>query len=108
MDNAINATCNRRKFVPAQCSLFLDKTLKLQVDAAKRIKTKVRSVEPLTVPPQVQLSNRCDHHCFFARTFLTEVLGLHILQKAQVTLNKMVHKKRHHFPEQFSMPFHMV
>jgi len=60
MDNAINATCNRRKFVPAQCSLFLDKTLKLQVDAAKRIKTKVRSVEPLTVPPQVQLSNSED------------------------------------------------
>ena len=57
MDNAINATCNRRKFVPAQCSLFLDKTLKLQVDAAKRIKTKVRTVEPLTAHNQAQSSN---------------------------------------------------
>ena len=57
MDNAINATCSKRKFVPAQCSLFLDKTLKLQVDAAKRIKTKVRTVETLTVHNQAQLSN---------------------------------------------------
>ena len=35
-------------------------------------------------------------------------LFLHIFQKTQVTWNKMVHKKRHHFLAQFSMPFHMV
>ena len=33
---------------------------------------------------------------------------VHIFQKAEVTLNKMVHKKRNHFLAQFSMPFHMV
>ena len=32
----------------------------------------------------------------------------HIFQNTQVTSNKMVHKKRHHFLAQFSMPFHMV
>ena len=32
----------------------------------------------------------------------------HIFQNGQVTSNKMVHKKRHHFLAQFSMPFHMV
>ena len=29
-------------------------------------------------------------------------------QNAYVTSNKMVHKKRHHFLAQFSIPFHMV
>ena len=32
----------------------------------------------------------------------------HIFQMAQETSNKMVHKKRHHFLAQFSIPFHMV
>ena len=32
----------------------------------------------------------------------------HILQNAQVTSIKMVHKKRYHFLAQFSVPFHMV
>ena len=32
----------------------------------------------------------------------------HIFQNALVTSNKMVHKKRHHFLAQFSIPFHMV
>ena len=32
----------------------------------------------------------------------------HIFQMAQVTSNKMVHKKRHNFLAQFSIPFHMV
>ena len=32
----------------------------------------------------------------------------HIFQNAQVTSNKMVHKKRHHILEQFSLPFHNV
>ena len=32
----------------------------------------------------------------------------HIFQNGQVTSNKMVHKKRHHFLAQFSIPFHMV
>ena len=32
----------------------------------------------------------------------------YIFQNAQVTSNKMVHKKRHHFLAQFSLPFHMV
>ena len=32
----------------------------------------------------------------------------HILQKAQVTPNVMVHKKRHHFLTQFSIPFHTM
>ena len=31
-----------------------------------------------------------------------------IFQNTQVTSNKMVHNKRHHFLAQFSMPFHMV
>ena len=35
-------------------------------------------------------------------------MDVHIFQNTQVTLNKMVHKKRHHFLAQFSMPFHMV
>ena len=43
MDDAINSTCLKRKFEPAKCSLFLDKTLKLQLDAAAKVKTKVRS-----------------------------------------------------------------
>ena len=36
------------------------------------------------------------------------VIANHIFQMAQVTSNKMVHKKRHHFLAQFSIPFHMV
>ena len=32
----------------------------------------------------------------------------HIFQNVQVTSNKMVHKKRHHFLTQFSIPFHLV
>ena len=32
----------------------------------------------------------------------------HIFQSALETSNKMVHKKRHHFLTQFSLPFHMV
>ena len=32
----------------------------------------------------------------------------HIFQNAQVTWNKMVHNKRHHFLAQFSIAFHMV
>ena len=32
----------------------------------------------------------------------------HIFPNAQVTSNKMVHKKRHHFLAQFSIPFHRV
>ena len=32
----------------------------------------------------------------------------HIFQNAQVTSNKIVHKKKHHFLGQFSIPFHMV
>ena len=32
----------------------------------------------------------------------------HIFQNAKVTSNKMVHKKWHHFPAQFSLPFHTV
>ena len=32
----------------------------------------------------------------------------HILQNNQVTSNKMLHRKRHHFLAQFSIPFHMV
>lgn len=47
MDDAIRATCRRRKFHPAKCSLFLDKTLKLQLETETKIKTKVRTVKPL-------------------------------------------------------------
>ena len=53
MDDAINSTCLKRKFEPAKCSLFLDKTLKLQLDAAAKVKTKVRStgnLEPINLP----------------------------------------------------------
>ena len=35
-------------------------------------------------------------------------IAFHIFQNAQVTSNKIVHKKRHHFLAQFSIPFHMV
>ena len=35
------------------------------------------------------------------------VSAFHILQNAQVTSNKMVHKKRQHFLAQFSTPFYM-
>ena len=35
-------------------------------------------------------------------------LQIHILQNAQVTSNKMVHKKRHQFLATFSIPFHLV
>ena len=57
MDDAINSTCLKRKFEPAKCSLFLDKTLKLQLDAAAKVKTKVRSTGNLedaaagSIPP---------------------------------------------------------
>ena len=55
MDDAINSTCLKRKFEPAKCSLFLDKTLKLQLDAAAKVKTKVRStgsnLEDPLIPP---------------------------------------------------------
>ena len=37
-----------------------------------------------------------------------EQLTTHIFQNAQVTWTKMVHKKRHCFLAQFSIPFHMV
>ena len=36
------------------------------------------------------------------------VIVVHIFQNAQVTWNKMVHKKRHHFLAQFSISFHIV
>lgn len=48
MDNAIKSVSHRRKFYPARCSLFLDKTLKLQHDAEKKIACKVKAVEPLS------------------------------------------------------------
>ena len=35
-------------------------------------------------------------------------ISYHIFQNAQVTRNKMVHKKRYRFLGQFSIPFHMV
>ena len=38
----------------------------------------------------------------------TEVKSHIIFPNAQMTSNKMVHKKRHHFLAQFSIPFHMV
>jgi len=47
MDDAVNATCLKRKFEPAKCSLFLDKTLKLQLNAATKIQSKVRDVETI-------------------------------------------------------------
>ena len=34
--------------------------------------------------------------------------NIHIFQKAQVTIGRMVHKKRHQFLDQFSIPFRMV
>ena len=37
-----------------------------------------------------------------------QIQTLHILQMAQVTSKKVVHKKRHHFLATFSIPFHMV
>ena len=36
------------------------------------------------------------------------LMGNHILQNAQVTSNKMIHKKGRNFLAQFSFPFHMV
>ena len=37
-----------------------------------------------------------------------EIIPCHIFLNAQGTWNKMVHKKRHSFLAQFSIPFHMV
>ena len=45
------------------------------------------------------------YSCFFHSLFKPIT---HILQNAQVTSNKMVHKKRHHFLAQFSIPFQVV
>ena len=52
-------------------------------------------------------------HEFLLQTFdnailLKVALIFHILQKAQVTSNKMEPKKRHHFLAQFFMAFRVV
>ena len=39
---------------------------------------------------------------------LWSAITVHILQNGEVMSNKMVHKKRHPFLAQFSIPFHMV
>ena len=44
----------------------------------------------------------------FAKPWLLRMSTEHILQNAQVTSNKMAHRKRHHFMAQFPIPFHMV
>ena len=60
MDDAINSTCLKRKFEPAKCSLFLDKTLKLQLDAAAKVKTKVRSTGNLQDTGSIPLYSESD------------------------------------------------
>ena len=45
--------------------------------------------------------------CIREKDFSSDI-KVHISQMAQVTSNKMVHKKRHHFLATFSIPFHMV
>ena len=44
----------------------------------------------------------------FVIYFVEEKIYGHILQNTQVTSNKMLHRKRHHFLAQFSILFHMV
>ena len=49
MDDAVTAACSKRKAFPAKCSLLLDKILKLQLDSALKIKSKVHTLDPFEI-----------------------------------------------------------
>ena len=47
------------------------------------------------------------HNIAFQKS-LHNTMAYHILQNAQVTSNKMFHRRRHHFMARFSIPFHHI
>ena len=47
LDNANTLVTRYRKIKPPKCTLLLEKTLKLQVDALHKIKTNVHGVKPI-------------------------------------------------------------